>query len=168
MSLTQERLKEVLHYDPETGVFTRIRKTSNRHKVGDVAGCVDKARGYVRIQIDGVLWLAHRLAWLYVYGVTPTGQIDHINRTKTDNSIRNLRDTTSTENNQNLGNFCTNTSGKKGVTWCKGKWQAQISANGVHHYLGRYDSVDAAGEAYEKAKVIFHTGMPASDTSVLP
>jgi hypothetical protein len=89
-SLTAERLREQLRYDAETGVFTR-RVESGHACVGDVAGSVHST-GYVRIGIDGWKYTAHHLAWLYVHGVWPSDQIEHINRKRSDNRIANLRE----------------------------------------------------------------------------
>ena len=83
--LTQERLKELLHYDEETGLFTRKTRVASRMK-GTISGARHN-KGYVQIMIDGDNYLAHRLAWFYVYGEWPKNQIDHINRIKTDNKI---------------------------------------------------------------------------------
>jgi HNH endonuclease len=88
--LTAERLRERLHYDAETGVFTR-RVGSSNARAGDVAGSVHST-GYVRISIDGGKYTAHCLAWFYVHGVWPSDQIDHINRNRSDNRIANLRE----------------------------------------------------------------------------
>jgi hypothetical protein len=87
--LTAERLRERLHYDAETGVFTRRVGSGHAH-AGDMAGSVHST-GYVRIGIDGGKYTAHCLAWLYVHGVWPSDQIDHINRNRSDNRIANLR-----------------------------------------------------------------------------
>ena len=88
--LTAERLRERLHYDAETGVFTR-RVGSSNARSGDVAGSVHST-GYVRIGIDGWKYTAHHLAWLYVHGVWPSDQIEHISRKRSDNRIANLRE----------------------------------------------------------------------------
>jgi hypothetical protein len=88
--LTAERLRKRLRYDAETGLFTRRVGSGHAH-AGDMAGSVHST-GYVRICIDGGRYTAHRLAWLYVHGVWPSGQIDHINRNRSDNRIANLRE----------------------------------------------------------------------------
>src|SRR5690606_33911522 len=96
--LTQARLKQLLDYDPTTGIFTR-RVSRGGMKKGSVAGFTS-VKGYTVIGVDGKLYSAHRLAWLYVYGVMPR-EIDHRNRVKTDNSILNLREASRAMNNQN-------------------------------------------------------------------
>ena len=95
--LSAERLRAVLSYDPETGVFTRTVRLANRHQIGDRADFIITAgnqRGYYRVSLDSERHLAHRLAWLYVYGKWPELTIDHINRNPSDNRIQNLRDVT--------------------------------------------------------------------------
>ena len=101
--LTAERLREVLAYDPDTGVFTWKARTSpfSRVNVGDVAGNL-RRDGYIEICVDGRKHQSHRLAWLYVYGEWPADQIDHINGIRTDNRIANLREANNAENHHNL------------------------------------------------------------------
>ena len=147
--LTQERLKEQLHYDEATGIFTwRLARQGVRS--GSVAGTV-RPNGYIAIKIDRRLYLAHRLAWFYVYGEFPPADIDHINCMKSDNRIVNLRLATSSENQMNVQIQSNNTSGFKGVTWHKkrGKWQAQSKLNGKYRFLGYFPSAEAASEAYQ-------------------
>jgi hypothetical protein len=135
--LTQERLKEVLHYNPETGVFTWIVSPAHRVKVGDVAGSIC-GNGYRLISIDSVKYKAHRLAWLYVYGYLPEHGVDHKDRVKVHNQIDNLREASQQCNMRNTGNFSDNTSGVKGVNYHKptGKWRAYININRKNIYLG--------------------------------
>ena len=102
--LTAERLRELLHYDPETGVFTWKIRTSNRVKVGSIAGVIDP-NGYIRIRLDGRLHQAHRLAWLYMAGQWPAIHIDHINGEKAYNRWCNLREATHAQNMQNYELF---------------------------------------------------------------
>ena len=130
-NLTQARLKELLHYDPENGVFTHI-KARRGLRSGSLAGGIDKAEGYLQIMVDGKRYQAHRLAWLYVHGDFPPNDIDHISRVRDDNRICNLRLATRSENMQNLSLRSTNTSGHTGVVWCKNteKWRALIMLNG--------------------------------------
>jgi len=88
--LKAERLRERLHYDAGTGVFTR-RVGSGHARAGDMAGTVHST-GYVRISIDGGKYTAHHLAWLYVHGLWPSDQIEHINRKRSDNRLVNLKE----------------------------------------------------------------------------
>jgi hypothetical protein len=156
--LTQERLKELFSYNQDTGLFVRIVATSNCIKVGDIAGCNCK-NGYLKIGIDGEEHLSHRLAWLYVYGIWPAKQLDHINGIRNDNRISNLREATNSENAQNIRNPPThNKSGYLGVSFSKEKkkWVAHISINDKSKYLGYYASPELAHDAYLAAKRIYH------------
>lgn len=145
--LTQERLKELLHYDEETGVFTR-KATLGRYLVGSVSGAKQN-KGYIQITVDGSNFLAHRLAWLYVYGNFPINQIDHINRIKTDNRIKNLRDVDASTNHHNVGLRSHNSSGITGVVWDtrSNKWIAQIIYRTKRYYIGSFDNPELAGIA---------------------
>lgn len=133
-SLTQERLKELFDYDPITGIFTR-KKRPNKSNVGT------KSLGYIRIYVDGKLYLSHRLAWLYVYGCWPSRNLDHINRTRCDNRISNLRLATPSENSQNKSIPKNNKSGIPGVRWDRKseKWESYLRVNGKKLHLGYYD-----------------------------
>lgn len=152
MTLTAEKLRERLRYDPETGVFTWLRPRSRNIKVGDVAGWVPPG-GYSQIHVGGGLYKAHRLAWLYVHGVWPSCHIDHINCDPSDNRISNLREATNAENIRNQRRKCNNTTGRKGVFWHRraGKYMAQIMVNGRSVYLGLHPTIEDAAAAYEDA-----------------
>ncbi len=152
--ITQEELLELLHYDPNSGLFTWIKKTSNRIKVGDIAGSIND-KGYIDIRLNNHLFRAHRIAWLYMHGVWPANVIDHINHIKTDNRICNLRDVSMTVNSSNLSEKSSSSfSGYTGVTWCKNskKWRVKIQANGRHYHVGRFVLLCDAVEAYAIAK----------------
>ena len=114
--ITQKELKDLLHYDPETGVFTWLKSGKGRKANGETRGLTN---GYFTIRINWRQYKAHRLAWLYVYGVWPKGQIDHINHNTTDNRIANLREVTNQENHRNMSLSKNNTSGVTGVYWGK-------------------------------------------------
>ena len=143
--LTAEYLRSILDYDPATGIFTRKVSNSNRVKVGDVAGS-QSGGGYLNIMVGSRLYKSHRLAWLYVYGVWPKGQIDHVNRVRTDNRIANLRDVSRKQNMQNASKRSDNTSGHPGAYWDKqkSKWQAQITHNYKSIHLGYFASLEEA------------------------
>lgn len=149
--LTQEELKSMLMYEPETGVFTWIVKPNRRVQVGQIASN-QRRDGYVRIGVGGTRYLAHRLAWLYVYGEWPAGVIDHVNGDPSDNRIANLRDCSMTENQMNRGIGANNTSGRKGVIWDKSKqkWLAKAQLRRQTHYLGHFDDLDSAHAAYQR------------------
>jgi len=124
--LTAARLRELLTYEPETGIFRcstdRVGKGCKLKAGMKVGGPHNK--GYWCIRIDGRSYLAHRLAWLYVTGQWPTESVDHRDRNKMNNAWANLRDVTHTVNMQN--------NGARGVSFHSGKsrWMAQIVANG--------------------------------------
>lgn len=155
--ITYDRLVQVLNYDPETGIFTWRKSLSPYAPIGRVSGTL-KMRGYVGIRVDKKDYLAHRLAWLYVYGYLPENPIDHINRVKDDNRITNLREVSATCNMRNRGVTRNNTSGVVGVRWRKDKkiWLAYIKVDGKLFELGSYkdkgDAVQARWEAEVKYK----------------
>lgn len=155
--LTQEELKQLLSYNPEDGQFTRLKTTASNAVKGSVAGHVD-SRGYVKIRINGREHSAHRLAWLYVYGWFPAGQIDHVNRNKSDNRITNLREVTISENAQNIGLKRSNKSGYTGVRWNikRAKWVAHIKVDGQFRHLGCFNTLDAAADARRSAELAYH------------
>ncbi len=159
--LTANRLREVLSFDSSTGAMCWSKPPSpSRVKPGQVAGSVAKS-GYLTIRIDRTLYLAHRLAWLYVHGEWPTQKIDHINGDKHDNRIANLRLATDRVNAQNVRKpQANNTSGFLGVTFCRwtNRWLAQIQTGGKHHNLGRFDTPELAHAAYLQAKRRLHEG----------
>lgn len=158
--LTQARLKERLHYDPDTGVFTQKIKVKNRN-VGNIVG-TSGTRGYLQCNIDGKPYKLHRLAWLYVYGVWPTHQIDHINHNTADNRINNLRDVTCAHNHQNRARRTKSASGHLGVTWHKrdARWQAHIEIDGKAHHLGYYAVLSDAIAARVAAEQQYHPQRP--------
>lgn len=161
--ITQERLKEVLDYDPYTGVFT-WRKARAGIAVGSVAGFV-KRNGYIYIGIDKKYHRAHRLAWLYVHGNFPEADIDHINRVRNDNRITNLRAATRSENLQNRPKQSNNTSGVPGVCWHKRrqKWCAYIKHLGREVHIGYYNTLEEAATARASAKAEYHKFHPEDD-----
>ena len=157
--LTAERLRELLSYDADTGIFRR--KTSRGgQKAGTGVSYLNKVNGYVYAGLDGKRRLAHRLAWLYVYGEWPLHDIDHVNGLRSDNRLCNLREATRSENLQNirLTSRKNSSCGLLGATWDKnkGKWTAQISNQGKRKFLGRFETPEDAHRAYLKAKVRLH------------
>lgn len=155
-TLTQARLKELVHYNPDTGIFTWIAIRSNRKKNGDVAGCYPKKKNlYAKMYIDDEQYQMHRLCWLYMTGRFPNQGIDHLNQNKQDNRFENLQESDHAVNSRNMPRRCDNISGATGVTWhnqCK-KWLAVINRDGVAHSLGLHvdfrDAVTARKEAEE-------------------
>lgn len=151
--ITQNRLRELLQYAPETGEFM-WRVSHPRAKVGAIAGATDHY-GYVVIRLDGHLYKAHRLAWLYVHGVWPSKNIDHINRVKNDNRVENLRLADQSINMHNVDVRVNSKSGVAGVTWRadRKKWNARIKVGYKNFNLGLFDDVAAAVAARRAAEV---------------
>ncbi len=155
--LTNELLKQLLHYNETSGVFTWIAPRSYRVKAGDVAGFTDP-KGYVVINIGRVKYKAHRLAWFYVHGVWPKLELDHKDRIKSNNALLNLVEATRQENRRNQGVSRRSKSGVKGVFWspAHGKWRASASLNNVTVHIGFFDSIKDAGDAYNRFAVENH------------
>lgn len=162
MELTVERLRELINYDPKTGIFT-WRVSRKGAKAGNVVGNFD-AYGYLRAKVLYKPYVLHRLAWFYVHGTWPKQEIDHINRIKTDNRIANLREANRRENGENRNISKANTSGYKGVYWNKRekKWHAQIRVNRIRIHLGHYKNIEDAHNAYVEAAKKYHTHNPAA------
>ena len=154
--MTQEYLKSILRYNPGTGIFTR-RKSTCRWKKGEVAGSVN-SEGYFAIRIKTKHYLAHRLAWLYVYGYFPEFNIDHINRDKTDNKICNLRHVSDICNARNRGKRCDNKSGVTGVSWREDnkKWRSIITVNRKTKHLGNFKNISDAVKARYEAELKYN------------
>ena len=143
--ISRDRLLEALDYDPDTGAFKWKAPSSRRVRVGDVAGNLC-SNGYLRVCIDKREYLLHRLAWLYVHGEIPPCEIDHINRIRTDNRIKNLRPADANENRANATIRRDNKSGTKGVSWNsrKGRWYASICFRGVRRFVGSFEILSDA------------------------
>jgi hypothetical protein len=148
--LTQARLKELFSYDEKTGFFVRHKRLGPKK---DIAGHV-ATKGHRQIMVDRKLYMAHRLAWLYVYGEHPKLLLDHINRNPDDNRICNLRLATNSQNQQNTRIKKSNKSGVKGVGYCldSRSWRARITKNDKTFDLGRFKNFDLAVEARKKAE----------------
>lgn len=159
--ITQSRLKELLHYDPDTGVLTWLVGRGGV-RAGAIAGAPNPPNGYLRVRLDGKSYYAQRLACLYIHGELPTSGMDHINGIRDDNRWVNLREATLAQNHQNRAIGGRNTSGFQGVSWYKAsrKWVASIVKDRRKIHLGRYDTPEAAGSAYLVAKAKFHTFNP--------
>jgi len=136
--ITQSELKKLLHYDPESGLFTRVNPASETPSNENIVGCEDN-NGYIVIWAKGKLYRAHRLAWFYVYGTWPP-EVDHKYHIRNDNRISKLRAASRKENCTNVSLSTKNTSGVVGVYWDKQsqKWKAAVGVDGKSITLGRY------------------------------
>lgn len=154
--LTLCRLREVLHYDPKTGVFTWLISTG-RVSAGTIAGS-ERRDGYVIIRIDERGYYAHRLAWFYMMEEWPKEYIDHIDGHPENNIFNNFRPATNIQNSCNQKHRKSNTSGFKGVSWHKNskKWRADIRVFGKKLWLGHFDTPEVAHAAYISAAKKYH------------
>ena len=153
--ITQAKLKELLNYDQDTGVFTWNVSKPGRN-FGSIAG-TRHVNGYTHIQLNRKIYKAHRLAWLYVHGYFPEC-IDHINNNRDDNRIANLREATISQNNHNSKLSKNNTSGIKGVHWHKKskKWCATLGFHGKIMHLGVFDDLELAELVVMEARSKYH------------
>jgi hypothetical protein len=154
---TAARVREIFDYDPISGELIWKVATSSKNPVGSIAGTI-AGTGYRLVTVDSARFLAHRIVWLWNYGVMPPGDIDHINRDKSDNRIENLRIATRPQNNSNSKRRRDNSSGYTGVTWHaqSGKWRALIHVNKKQKHLGLFSTPEEAYAAYcVAAKAVF-------------
>ncbi len=155
--LTAARLREVLVYSPDDGVF-RYACTRGPKVQGDPAGTIT-SHGYVAIKLDGQMHKAHRLAWFWQHGAWPEHDIDHINGDKKDNRISNLRDVPRRVNVENKRRArADNQLGCLGVSMLRGKFRAAIHVRGKHHHIGYFTTQAEAADAYLLAKRSLHEG----------
>lgn len=159
MKPTVERVREVLSYDPATGIFIwKIRVNGSRRwntkNSGRPAGSSHN-RGYIHIALDGNKYLAHHLAWVHVYGEWPTSFLDHRNLNKKDNRIENLRLASFGENSSNISMRNNNTSGFRGVCWMarRQRWLATITKDKKTYRLGSFRSKELAAAVYAQKAI---------------
>lgn len=159
--LSWERVRELLDYDMETGVFTWKVDRLPRVHAGDVAGYQDG--GYWKIRTGGRNHHASRLAILWVTKKWPENEVDHINRNTKDNRYENLRDATRAQNQQNRTVREDSTTGFKGVRFQRsahgnrcGYYVAQIGVGGKRIYLGSFKTAEEAHKAYMVAAKAHH------------
>jgi len=170
--LSHDRLVELLHYDPLTGVFHRLKHTTEgqggcrwHSLLGRPCGW-RQGHGYIGIRVEGRKYAAHRLAWFYVHGVWPEGEIDHRNGVPSDNRIANLRDATHQQNVQSRKIGAANKTGVKGVHWSlysrgkgrgrRGRWIATIGDGKRQRRIGRFKTFEEAVAAREAAARALH------------
>lgn len=153
-SISLQEVKELLDYNPLTGLLFWKISPNKKIKVGSLAGGVKKQTGYFQVRLKGVLYPSHRIIWLLFYGSWPTKQIDHINRDKKDNRIENLRECSQQENSRNVKTKG-GVSRYKGVHWDSKKkiWSAGAKMNYKTIYLGYFKDEEDAAKAYDKFAV---------------
>jgi len=157
LKITQERLKEILSYDSDTGFFKWLvsrGRNGNGARVGQIAGTKD-VTGRITITIEGRHYRAHRLAWLYVYGRLPNGELDHRNGVQSDNRCSNLREATKS---QNAANKRVLRAGLKGACFNRrrDKWMAAIRKDYKQIHLGYFATEQEAHAAYVEAANKLH------------
>jgi hypothetical protein len=160
--ITQQRLHELLKYDPKTGdlVWQQRSRPGSHVIIGAVAGTPMK-KGHLRVWVDGVPYLAHRLAWLHIHGEWPKHEIDHINGIPHDNRIENLRDVMRSENAQNRYKAHRQSKTKVlGVIRRYRRYVATIRVDGKTRHIGQFATADEAHAAYLAAKHIYHPTAP--------
>lgn len=165
-----EVLRQLLHYDPETGrLFWKPRPAEmfatsrafglwNTRFAGKPAFCLREKRGHLAGKLFGERYKAHRVIWSIVNGCDPTEQIDHINGDPSDNRIANLREATQRQNCQNRRSRIGSSSKYLGVNWHghTQKWVAAIGAKGIQSHIGVYDTEYEAAVAYDAAAKKYH------------
>jgi HNH endonuclease len=157
--ISHDVLKSILHYEPNTGVFTRIRPTNTRTKIGEIVGSHSGSDGYLRVSVGGRLYMGHVLAWLYMTGEYVVRGIDHKDTNRSNNAWSNLRKATFSQNCLNRSLRTDNALGMKGVYVDRSKspsYRAQISIDGKQKCLGRFRTAEEAKAAYDAAAVKFH------------
>lgn len=150
--ITADLVRGLLRYEPETGkLFWLVDRNQNK-LAGDEAGSLERKTGYLRVTIGSQRAMAHRLIWLIVTGEWPKDRIDHKNRDRSDNRWENLREATDSTNRANIKVSKTNELGVKGVRLHEcGKYVARIMKNQKSHYLGVFDTLEGAKDAYARA-----------------
>lgn len=146
--ITQERLKELLSYDPLTGVFL-WRVDRYRVKAGDRAGSVAPTTQYRIIRLDQRNYAEHRLAWFFIRGEWPEVEIDHEDLDKQNNKWSNLRPATSS---QNKANRRARGAYPKGVSFHKasGLYSSRAGKDGKQICFGYFKSPELAHHAYRE------------------
>lgn len=155
MTLTQDRLKELLEYNPDTGKFTRIKAAGPR-KTGESPGHMNS--GYLYITIDNVTYPAHRLAFLYQTGAYPNSDVDHINMIRSDNRIENLRIVNRRQNMLNMRSHRDSELGKKNIFFRKdtNTYSVRATAEGRYRSFGCYKDLELAELVAEFVRQKYH------------
>lgn len=161
LTISAARVRELLHYDPETGLLTNRITRSARAQAGQPAGSWN-SDGYLDLRIDGFREFGHRIIWLYVTGDLPEGEIDHDDGDTSNNRWKNLRDVSHQMNMQNVSPPGSQTSGLAGAYRVGNRYKALIRIDGKSVHLGYFDTAESAHEAYKRAKLAYHPGCAAN------
>lgn len=155
--ISHKELKEILDYDPKSGVFRWKKRISVKSEIGKIAG-YNPEFGYCQIRIFTKLYSSHSLAWLYVTGEWQKGEIDHKNRNPSDNSFSNLRDVSRSENNSNHNRRVDNSTGFRGVSYSQRDktFHAYINKNGARTNIGYFKTAEEAALAYDSKAIEFY------------
>ena len=159
--LTSVRLHEVLQYFPKTGKFSRRVPAANA-AAGARFGCPAKNK-YLRGRVDGALYYSHRLAWLYMTGSWPIGDVDHIDGDRANNAWENLRESSRAQNCQNIERASISSSGVKNVYFDRpsSRWQVKIMRNYKSKSYGYFETIQEAELVAIRAKQEAHEFHPA-------
>jgi hypothetical protein len=158
VGLSQEELKRLFYYHENSGDFVRQCSVSSNTAAGDQAGCLNHD-GYLVIRIGGILHYAQRLAWLYVNGEWLPEGVDHKDRVRHHNWLDNLKPATQSQNISNQARGRKNTStGCKNIVWDarRRKFRVHVRLDYKQYHVGRFDTLEAALEAREKALATYH------------
>ncbi len=151
-SITQEQLKQLVFYNEDVGEFYWKSGPKTGELVGIEVNCGTNI--YRRVKLYKRAYYIHVLVWLYFNGVYPTDEIDHKDRNGLNNKLSNLREATRSQQNMNKLTQRNSSSGVKGVTPFKGKWQVHIKKDGFRHYLGLFADFEKAVLVRKKAEEV--------------
>ncbi len=156
--LSQSRLKMLLHYDPDTGIWIWLRKNGTKRSQAGSVFNQGRSAGYRRIMIDGKSYYSSHLAFLYMTGDFPNGEVDHIDRNRGNDRWINLRKTNHIKNCQNRGSRNDNKSGYPGVSYNTqyDKWKADITVDKQRIYLGKFHTLQEAINARKFAEKTYY------------
>jgi hypothetical protein len=153
--LNKDNVKEIFNYDKDTGLLTWRISLNRRIRPGQEAGTVNGS-GYRHVKLQGKMYKAHRIAFLYMLGEIPT-IVDHKDRNKLNNAWANLRAATRSQNGYNQGVSKSSSTGLKGVYKDRGRYSASLRHEGTRIYLGCFSAAEEASAAYEqRAKELHH------------
>lgn len=153
--ISLDRVKTLLEYDPDTGIFRWKIDRGGTARAGDVAGSF-KSDGYVCLKLDGKKYRAHRIAWLIYHGHWPLNLIDHRDRDPSNNRISNLREADDYQSARNRSMPVGKTSGVRGVHRVKDRYIASICINGRPRKIGSRSTKEEAAALYRAAAIKLH------------